>query len=565
MDLSDDIVYSFQEESEAFFSEIDDVDLDCAIALSLQENCGAEIKRESDASFSKRNDGDLYHATSLSLQEKCAVELEKQSEVFLDTIDQDYDYAFALSLQELSEDAKEKPFPVSLPKSAHKSIGIVDEQWEVLDPNPDIHALFLQYNVQFFYGKLDGVEVKWSPRMTLCAGVCSYEGRGGLCSVRLSLPLLKLRPRRDLVETLLHEMIHAYLFVTANNKDHNAHGPEFLKHMHRINKETGTCISVYHSFHDEVDLYRKHIWRCNGSCQKKSPYYGYVKRAVNRAPGPNDVWWAQHQSSCGGTFTKCGEPEGYKKKSTKISQNDSVKRKPFKNADNQLTNIKKFLKNPSSSTAVSKNVSNFIKNRIESSQGKEENNLTGRNKSLNTLHGNSVPVLCSNESKNVAVFTGNGFLLGSSSGAVPKSFLANLRREIASSSSAAPKTISVQSEIASSGRKTFTQSSKNTVKESCVLGVIDSTQNNFEYKAKPVNKHGSQKITLNTSKKPSFIQSSIDKFVTSPSRPLMGNNNMNDATKDSNSNTTPKVKCPVCFKPFTSFEINAHLDSCLTL
>lgn len=36
-----------------------------------------------------------------------------------------------------------------------------------------------------------------------CAGVCSYEGRGGLCSVRLSSPLLKLRPRRDLVQTLL--------------------------------------------------------------------------------------------------------------------------------------------------------------------------------------------------------------------------------------------------------------------------------------------------------------------------------------------------------------------------
>ena len=36
-----------------------------------------------------------------------------------------------------------------------------------------------------------------------CAGICCYEGHGGLCSVRLSQPLLKLRPRRDLVETLL--------------------------------------------------------------------------------------------------------------------------------------------------------------------------------------------------------------------------------------------------------------------------------------------------------------------------------------------------------------------------
>lgn len=36
-----------------------------------------------------------------------------------------------------------------------------------------------------------------------CAGLCVYEGHGGLCSVRLSTPLLKLRPRKDLVETLL--------------------------------------------------------------------------------------------------------------------------------------------------------------------------------------------------------------------------------------------------------------------------------------------------------------------------------------------------------------------------
>jgi len=36
-----------------------------------------------------------------------------------------------------------------------------------------------------------------------CAGVCSYEGHGGLCSIRLSEPLLKFRPRKDLIETLL--------------------------------------------------------------------------------------------------------------------------------------------------------------------------------------------------------------------------------------------------------------------------------------------------------------------------------------------------------------------------
>ena len=75
----------------------------------------------------------------------------------------------------------------------------------------------------------------------------------------MSTPLLKLRPRKDMVETLLHEMIHAYLFVTQNNRDRDGHGPEFHKHMYRINNETGTNISVYHNFHDEVNLYKQKI------------------------------------------------------------------------------------------------------------------------------------------------------------------------------------------------------------------------------------------------------------------------------------------------------------------
>jgi len=44
-----------------------------------------------------------------------------------------------------------------------------------------------------------------------CAGLCSYEGHGGLCSIRLSEPLLKFRPRKDLVETLLVSVL--FIFV----------------------------------------------------------------------------------------------------------------------------------------------------------------------------------------------------------------------------------------------------------------------------------------------------------------------------------------------------------------
>ncbi|XP_062980457.1 DNA-dependent metalloprotease SPRTN [Elgaria multicarinata webbii] len=204
--------------------------------------------------------------------------------------------------------------------SPSRPLSVVDEAWELLDPSPDVRGLFLQFNETLFWGRLAAVEVKWSPRMTLCAGVCCYEGRGGMCSIRLSEPLLKLRPRKDLVETLLHEMIHALLFVTNNDKDHDSHGPEFCKHMHRINRLTGANITIYHEFHDEVDSYRQHWWRCNGPCQNRKPYFGYVKRAMNRAPSANDTWWSEHQQSCGGTFTKIKEPENYSKKGKEKNQ-----------------------------------------------------------------------------------------------------------------------------------------------------------------------------------------------------------------------------------------------------
>ncbi|XP_050404030.1 DNA-dependent metalloprotease SPRTN [Patella vulgata] len=244
---------------------------------------------------------------------------------------EDADLALALALQEeLNNESPQTPIisnhhNSSSKSKTFKSPSLVDEFWELTDPNPDIRALFLQFNERFFWGRLAGIEVKWSPRMTVCAGICCYEGRGGLCSVRLSTPLLKLRPRKDLVETLLHEMIHAYLFVTDNNKDHDGHGPEFHKHMYRINAETGTNISVYHTFHDEVAVYKTHWWKCDGPCQQRKPYFGYVKRSMNRAPSANDFWWGEHQRTCGGTYTKIKEPEGYgqKKKGGKKAENES--------------------------------------------------------------------------------------------------------------------------------------------------------------------------------------------------------------------------------------------------
>uniref|UniRef100_A0A8C7QLF9 DNA-dependent metalloprotease SPRTN n=1 Tax=Oncorhynchus mykiss TaxID=8022 RepID=A0A8C7QLF9_ONCMY len=215
----------------------------------------------------------------------------------------DNDFLLAIQLQHSDV------IPYSRPSIApEKPMSIVDESWETLDPSPDVRAMFLEFNDTFFWGKLSVIVVS----------IIRYDSRrGGLCSIRLSEPLLKLRPRRDLVQTLLHEMIHALLFVTLNNRDRDGHGPEFCKHMDRINQATGTKITVYHTFHDEVDLYRQHWWRCDGPCRTRKPYFGYVKRAMNRAPSAQDTWWGDHLRSCGGTYTKVKEPEGYGKKGKK--------------------------------------------------------------------------------------------------------------------------------------------------------------------------------------------------------------------------------------------------------
>jgi hypothetical protein len=115
-------------------------------------------------------------------------------------------------------------------------------------------------------------------------------------------------------------MIHGYLFLTGGFRfmDRDGHGPEFQFHMfvaflavfgayksipyhrHRINSLASTSITIYHSFHAEVSHYKQHWWRCTGPCQERAPYFGWVKRATNRAPGPYDIWWKGHEMNCNG-------------------------------------------------------------------------------------------------------------------------------------------------------------------------------------------------------------------------------------------------------------------------
>lgn len=151
----------------------------------------------------------------------------------------------------------------------------------------------------------------------------------------MSTPLLQYRPRSDIINTLIHEAIHAYFFITtswqhARGDDGTGHGAGFQLLADAINNHGNYEITIYHTFHDEVESYRTHVWQCDGSCRQQAPYFGLVKRSMNRPPGKSDTWWLRHETECGGTYTKIQEPELTKKQREALSKKERAGRQKNK-------------------------------------------------------------------------------------------------------------------------------------------------------------------------------------------------------------------------------------------
>lgn len=72
----------------------------------------------------------------------------------------DEDFILAQQLQE------EWNLQVATRYHPQEPLSVVDASWELVDPTPDLQALFMQFNDHFFWGQLEAVEVKWSKRMT---------------------------------------------------------------------------------------------------------------------------------------------------------------------------------------------------------------------------------------------------------------------------------------------------------------------------------------------------------------------------------------------------------------
>lgn len=122
-------------------------------------------------------------------------------------------------------------------------------------PFGDVHTLFRHFNEAFFDNCLRDVIVQWSNKLTRSAGLCKYRGtrteEHSPIVIILSAPLLQYRSQHDLLDVLVHEMIHAYLFrLKIFERVH--HGPIWHAQAHRINQATGLTIRAYHNYYREV-------------------------------------------------------------------------------------------------------------------------------------------------------------------------------------------------------------------------------------------------------------------------------------------------------------------------
>jgi hypothetical protein len=71
-----------------------------------------------------------------------------------------------------------------------------------------------------------------------------------------------------------------------------------------------------------------------------APFFGQVKRSMNRAPGKTDRWWSRHEAECGGTYTKISEPELTKKQLQSLSSQERAGRQKNK-LDSWIETFKK--------------------------------------------------------------------------------------------------------------------------------------------------------------------------------------------------------------------------------
>jgi predicted SprT family Zn-dependent metalloprotease len=140
-----------------------------------------------------------------------------------------------------------------------------------LVPVEQVQALWQRLAHRFFENRLPLITIEWSARLTSSAGLFVSEvgprslwvsrdyRQGAARVIRLSAPLLRDQPNKELVRTLAHEMIHQWQFDIRKHRP--SHGAEFREMMHRMNLE-GLGITVRHRLETAVNLRIRFAWQC---------------------------------------------------------------------------------------------------------------------------------------------------------------------------------------------------------------------------------------------------------------------------------------------------------------
>lgn len=159
------------------------------------------------------------------------------------------------------------------------------------DPLPNLYEVFKSYNKEYFENKVRGFIVRWSSKLSQNAGLTQTRT---FPEIILSRILLTGRKIKDMVETLVHEMIHAYIFVNMYDEGLD-HEEIYLDLMAEINARSGLNITVL----DEGGLDHIAHLRCIWRCTKCGLELVRMKRNTNQ---PNDNVSRKHRRECNGRW-----------------------------------------------------------------------------------------------------------------------------------------------------------------------------------------------------------------------------------------------------------------------
>lgn len=298
---------------------------------------------------------------------------------------------------------------------------------------------------------------------------------------------------------------------------------------------------------------------------------------MNRAPGPNDFWWKEHQQTCGGQFIKIKEPENFKVKSSKIKE----KVKPSKN-DNQPNSMMNWLTkiNPSITESKITSTPKSIKSVVNSQNslnglkklGNNNNNVYGwgigkANNSINLQKYGSP-----SSTTKISItpkFSSSGIVGGSNIGR------SNLLDKLYNGNHSQA---SNKNTISSRKRNSLTNATDSKSLNEVQIKLVECPICSNFVPNNEINKHvdfclrpNSDKI--DKSKEQISIKNSNNNFAKSETK---RNNSLFTQKRKNESNTIsikqPKIdqienyrkaNCPICNKIIDLADMNEHIDRCL--